>query len=350
MTEAGPRPLAAHAPATRRHEALSRRRGRGGDAPIMAGRRSPGQDRRVPDGACGRKGETVDELEGLAARRSASRHPVVAADTGRRHMWHRRRPQRDVQHLDGRGDRGRRRGGARRQARQPRRLVALRFGRPARGARRQDRPRRGRRASDAWPRPGSRSCSRPCSIPRWATPGRFAASSACRPCSTSSARSRTLRGRSPRWSACSDERMLPLMAEVLARRGARARGSSAAMDGLDELTTTGPSTVFDVARRRRARGPSRSRRPRLARADVDDLRGGDATETSAASLGRCCAGEPGPRRDVVLLNAGAALGGGSGTRANLEAGDSAAAGDAIDSGGRADARAMGRRLPDGSTG
>src|SRR5205809_4256926 len=43
----------------------------------------------------------------------------------------------------------------------------------------------------------------------------------------------------------SDERMLPLMAEVLARRRIRAklfRGE----DGLDELTTTGSSTVFDV--------------------------------------------------------------------------------------------------------
>src|SRR5438094_5231155 len=43
----------------------------------------------------------------------------------------------------------------------------------------------------------------------------------------------------------SDERMLPLMAEVLARRGIRAklfRGE----DGLDELTTTGISTVYDV--------------------------------------------------------------------------------------------------------
>src|SRR5207245_1437322 len=43
----------------------------------------------------------------------------------------------------------------------------------------------------------------------------------------------------------SDARMLPLMAEVLARRGSRAklfRGE----DGLDERTTTGISTVFDV--------------------------------------------------------------------------------------------------------
>src|SRR5204863_1553385 len=43
----------------------------------------------------------------------------------------------------------------------------------------------------------------------------------------------------------SDPRMLPLMAEVLARRGVRAklfRGE----DGLDELTTNGLSTVLDV--------------------------------------------------------------------------------------------------------
>ena len=47
--------------------------------------------------------------------------------------------------------------------------------------------------------------------------------------------------------------MLPLMAEVLARRGIRAkvfRGE----DGLDELTTTGLSTVFDVRDGDGARG------------------------------------------------------------------------------------------------
>ena len=57
----------------------------------------------------------------------------------------------------------------------------------------------------------------------------------------------------------SDERMLPLMAEVLARRGVRAevfRGE----DGLDELTTTGISTVFDV--RAATSGKGISIRPR----------------------------------------------------------------------------------------
>jgi anthranilate phosphoribosyltransferase len=103
----------------------------------------------------------------------------------------------------------------------------------------------------------------------------------------------------------SDARMLPLMAEVLARRGVRAklfRGE----DGLDELTTTGLSTVFDVRDgdvRERHLDPADLG---LRRAATADLRGGDAQE-SAALARSILAGEPGPRRDVVLLNAGAAL-------------------------------------------
>ncbi len=44
----------------------------------------------------------------------------------------------------------------------------------------------------------------------------------------------------------------------------------------------------------------------LARAALDDLRGGDAAE-GAAIARSLLAGETGPRRDVVLLNAAAAL-------------------------------------------
>ena len=103
----------------------------------------------------------------------------------------------------------------------------------------------------------------------------------------------------------SDERMLPLMAEVLARRGIRAklfRGE----DGVDELTTTGLSTVYDVregAVRETHLDPSTLG---LARSTAADLRGGDAAD--AAAIARAVLdGEAGPRRDVVVLNAGAAL-------------------------------------------
>jgi anthranilate phosphoribosyltransferase len=103
----------------------------------------------------------------------------------------------------------------------------------------------------------------------------------------------------------SDERMLPLMAEVLARRGVRAklfRGE----DGLDELTTTGISTVYDVrngAVRETHLDPVSLG---ISRARPDDLRGGTAAE--AVEIARSVlGGEKGPRRDVVVLNAGAAL-------------------------------------------
>jgi anthranilate phosphoribosyltransferase len=103
----------------------------------------------------------------------------------------------------------------------------------------------------------------------------------------------------------SDERMLPLMAEVLARRGVRAklfRGE----DGLDELTTTGISTVYDVkggSVRERHLDPLELG---LGRARPEDLAGGDA-DVSAAITRAILDGEQGPKRDVVLLNAGAAL-------------------------------------------
>jgi anthranilate phosphoribosyltransferase len=83
----------------------------------------------------------------------------------------------------------------------------------------------------------------------------------------------------------SDVRMLPMIAEVLARRGIRAKVVRG-QDGLDELTTTGLSTVHEVG--------------------GGGLAGGDANEN--ADIARSVlSGEPGARRDVVLLNAAAAL-------------------------------------------
>lgn len=126
----------------------------------------------------------------------------------------------------------------------------------------------------------------------------------------------------------SDERMLPLMAEVLARRGIRAklfRGE----DGLDELTTTGISTVYDVrdgAVHETHLDPTSLGIPR---AQTDDLKGGDAAE-SAEIARSVLAGEKGPRRDVVVLNAGAALEV-AGTAARLDQGMAMAAA-AIDDG------------------
>ena len=103
----------------------------------------------------------------------------------------------------------------------------------------------------------------------------------------------------------SDARMLPLMADVLARRGTRAKLFRGA-DGLDELTTTGSSSLFEVEDGRVSELVLEPAELGLATASPEDLRGGDV-EIATAIARSVLAGEAGPRRDVVLLNAAAAL-------------------------------------------
>jgi anthranilate phosphoribosyltransferase len=82
-------------------------------------------------------------------------------------------------------------------------------------------------------------------------------------------------------------------------------------DGLDELSTTAPSTLIESVRE--PDGTCRRRRVQiepaslgLKRAALRDLRGGDAARN--AELGRrLLDGERGPMRDLVCLNAAAAL-------------------------------------------
>ncbi len=104
---------------------------------------------------------------------------------------------------------------------------------------------------------------------------------------------------------CADARMAPVLAGVLAGRGMRAlvfRGD----DGLDELTTTTTSTVWVV--RDGQVEPDRVDPSVLGLAEppAGALRGGDAA-VNAEVFRRLLAGEPGPVRDAVLLNAAAAL-------------------------------------------
>ncbi|MCW2778254.1 MAG: Anthranilate phosphoribosyltransferase [Frankiales bacterium] len=103
----------------------------------------------------------------------------------------------------------------------------------------------------------------------------------------------------------SDARLAPVMAGVLAARGADAlvfRGD----DGLDELTTTGPSTVWVVSGRAVAQERFDPADLDVPRATLDLLRGGDAPHNADVAR-RLLEGETGPVRDAVLLNAAAAL-------------------------------------------
>ncbi|WP_439936400.1 anthranilate phosphoribosyltransferase [Nocardia sp. N13] len=104
---------------------------------------------------------------------------------------------------------------------------------------------------------------------------------------------------------CADARMAPVMAGVLAERGVDAwvfRGD----DGLDELTTTTTSTLWRVHAGEVTEHIVDPLSIGVARAAAEDLRGGDAAH-NAEVVRRVLAGEQGPVRDAVLLNAGAAL-------------------------------------------
>ncbi len=97
----------------------------------------------------------------------------------------------------------------------------------------------------------------------------------------------------------------PVVARVLADRGTRGmvfRG----FDGLDELTTTSPSDVWMIAEGRVHRTVLDPTALGLQAAAFHDLTGGDAAH-NARVVRDVVGGEPGPVRDIVVLNAAAAL-------------------------------------------
>ena len=77
-------------------------------------------------------------------------------------------------------------------------------------------------------------------------------------------------------------------------------------DGLDELTTTTTSTVHQLIDGNLHEFKIDPLDVGIPRADAAHLRGGDAV-ANAATLRAVVAGEPGPPRDIAVLNAGAAL-------------------------------------------
>ncbi len=110
---------------------------------------------------------------------------------------------------------------------------------------------------------------------------------------------------------------IALVAETMAalgtRRGLVVHGS----DGLDELTTTGDSEVAEVrgaSRQQGAGSRGQVKQTTISPEDFglplvkpEDLRGGDTAAENADILRGILYGEQGPRRNVVLLNAAAAL-------------------------------------------
>ncbi|MGO1383798.1 MAG: anthranilate phosphoribosyltransferase [Arachnia sp.] len=102
-----------------------------------------------------------------------------------------------------------------------------------------------------------------------------------------------------------DDDIAPVVARVLAGRGVRGlvfRG----FDGLDELTTTSASDVWIISDSRVHRTTLNPSDLGLKAAAPSDLTGGDAAH-NATVVQEMAAGKTGPIRDIVVLNAAAAL-------------------------------------------
>jgi len=102
-----------------------------------------------------------------------------------------------------------------------------------------------------------------------------------------------------------DPRMAELMAGVFASRGNYGLVFHG-RDGLDELTTTTGSTVWVYADGEVERVELDPLNLGVPRASLPDLVGGDPV-ANAHAVRELVAGQPGPIRDIVVLNAAAAL-------------------------------------------
>lgn len=105
-----------------------------------------------------------------------------------------------------------------------------------------------------------------------------------------------------------DARLAPVMAEVAGRLGAERVLVVNGHPGMDEVSASGPTTIaeFDAAVGGVRTYEIAPEEVGIARSTIAEIAGGDA-QANAALVRAVLAGEHGPRRDVVLMNAAAAL-------------------------------------------
>jgi anthranilate phosphoribosyltransferase len=103
-----------------------------------------------------------------------------------------------------------------------------------------------------------------------------------------------------------DAKWVEPLARVLRNLGSMRAWVVSGADGLDEITTTGPTHVAELHEGQVRTFTVTPEDAGLARATLADLRGG-APEENAAALRGVLAGAAGAYRDIVLLNAAAAL-------------------------------------------
>ena len=126
-----------------------------------------------------------------------------------------------------------------------------------------------------------------------------------------------------------DRALVEPLARVLGRLGSRSAFVVHGADGLDEMSISGPTHVARLAGGRVTTMEIRPEDAGLSSAGLEQIAGGDAARNKELTLG-VLKGEPGAKRDMVLLNSAAALVA-AGKAEDLKSGAALAAG-AIDSG------------------
>jgi anthranilate phosphoribosyltransferase len=96
------------------------------------------------------------------------------------------------------------------------------------------------------------------------------------------------------------------IAEALVGLGSVRALVVSAEDGLDELSISAPTRVIEVADGRTTEWYAEAAQFGLAPAELADVAGGTPAE-NAAAVRAVFAGEPGPKRDLTVLNAAAAI-------------------------------------------
>jgi anthranilate phosphoribosyltransferase len=103
-----------------------------------------------------------------------------------------------------------------------------------------------------------------------------------------------------------EKELTPILAEVLNKLGTRTAFVVYGEGSLDEISITGKTQVSELKNGQVNTYTIEPEDFDLPRANLNDIRGGDVRENAGIVLS-ILQGEPGPRRDMVLLNAAAAL-------------------------------------------
>jgi anthranilate phosphoribosyltransferase len=100
--------------------------------------------------------------------------------------------------------------------------------------------------------------------------------------------------------------VIDLMAATLAELGVQRAFVVHGADGLDEISLSGETHVAELREGALMRYTVTPEDFGMSRAPIETLRGGNAPE-NAALIREVLAGQPGPRRDIAIINAAAAL-------------------------------------------